>query len=166
MNGFGWFNGVNAVLFQLTWLGCVLGGAPAGALGLAALLTASAWRGTLRDDLRLLAPLAVGGFALDSAFHWTGVLAYPDAPVAPAWIVMLWIGVGLTLNHSLSVFTRRPLLGALLAGLAAPLSYLSAARLGAVVVPDPVLLIYPAIAWTVVFFAAFTRLATPREELA
>lgn len=162
-NAFVW---VNAALFQLTWFGCVLGGVLGGAAGLAALLVAAAWCGTLRDDLRLLAPLAIVGFALDSVWQWTGIVGYTGAAVAPLWIVMLWGAVALTLNHSLRAFTRRPLLGGLVAGLAAPVSYLTAARLGAVAVPDPALLIYPALAWSVVFFTSFSRLVTPQEELA
>ena len=68
---------------------------------------------------------------------------------------MLWMGVGLTLNHSLALFAPRPWLGGLMAGAAAPLSYLGGERLGGVGVPDPALLVLVAAAWFALFTLAF-----------
>ena len=151
-------NLVNAGLFQLTWFACVLGGAAGssvwGAVALASLLAFSGARPFLRSDLTLAAVLGLVGLGLDTLWIRTGVLDYGSA-IAPAWIIMLWMGVGLTLNHSLSLFANRPWLGGLMAGAAAPLSYLGGERLGGVAVPDPWLLGVVAAAWFALFTLAF-----------
>ncbi len=155
-------NAVNAALFQITWFACVLGGAAGsalwGAAALAGLLAFTATQGRLASDLRVAALAAVIGFALDSLWIRAGILDYHGARLAPIWIVMLWLGVALTLNHSLSFLSRRPLLGGALAGAAAPLSYLGGERLGAVTVPEPWLLAAVSLCWLVLFWGAFARL--------
>ncbi|MEZ5558599.1 MAG: DUF2878 domain-containing protein [Pseudomonadales bacterium] len=152
-------NLINAALFQTTWFACVLGGAAGsslwGAAALLGLLTFSARSPHLRADLRLAAAAAVIGFALDTLWIHLGVLDYHGIAFAPAWIVLLWVAVGLTLNHSLSLFAGRPWLGGVLAGACAPLSYLGGERLGAVAVPDPWLLALVAAAWFFTFALAF-----------
>ena len=49
-------------------------------------------------------------------------------------VVLLWAGMALTLNHSLALLQSRLALAALLGGISSPLSYLAAARLGAVTI--------------------------------
>jgi hypothetical protein len=152
-------NLLNAGLFQGAWFACVLGGAAGtsvwGAGAVAGLAAFAAFGDRLRSDFAFALAAGLFGFALDTLWIRTGVLDYAGASVAPAWIVLLWVGVGFTLNHSLAVFCARPWLGGLLAGLSAPLSYLGGARLGAVAVPDPWLLGFVALAWWGVFTAAF-----------
>lgn len=151
-------NLINAGLFQVTWFACVLGGAAGnsvwGAAALASLLAFSSVRPFLRSDLALAVVLGLVGLGLDTLWIRTEVLDYGSA-VAPAWIIMLWMGVGLTLNHSLSMFGDRPWLGGLMAGSAAPLSYLGGERLGGVVVPDPWMLAVVAAVWFALFTLAF-----------
>jgi drug/metabolite transporter (DMT)-like permease len=48
------------------------------------------------------------------------------------WILLLWAGLALTLNHSLAWLQSRLMLAAVLGGVSSPLSYLAAERLGAV----------------------------------
>lgn len=153
------FNVINAVIFKLTWVGCVLGGVVGGAAPLAGLFGVSWWRGTLQDDLKLVSVLALVGFGLDSLWDRLGVLDYVGTSMAPAWIVMLWIAVGLTLNHSLSYFKARPALGGALAGLVAPGSYLIGSGFGGVSIPQPALLGLVALSWALIFTTAFTLLA-------
>lgn len=160
-----WFNLANALALKLTWFGCVLGGVTGGAAPLAGLVGLSWWRGTLRDDLSLLPALALVGFGLDTLWDLFGILDYADTDIAPPWIVMLWIAVGLTFNHSLAVFKARPLLGGVLAGSLAPVSYLIGARFGAVLVPEPVWLVPVASSWMLIFYVVFTCLgASHRRE--
>ncbi|MCG8433892.1 MAG: DUF2878 domain-containing protein, partial [Gammaproteobacteria bacterium] len=56
----------------------------------------------------------------------------PHAGVAPLWILMLWAGFSLTLNHSLAWLQKHYFLAALFAAIASPLSYLAGEKLGAV----------------------------------
>ncbi len=155
---------VNAVLFKVNWLACVLGGPIWGALGIALLGVFSVWSGKWRRDWPLAVTLAVTGFALDTAWIALGVLDY-GMPFAPLWIVFLWIGLALTLNHAMSVFQEHVALGALLCGTAAPVTYLSGEMLGAVVVINPPLLSTIAIAWAGLFYGLFRYLAGRREVI-
>jgi hypothetical protein len=153
-------NLLNAGLFQVAWFACVLGGAADsslwGAAALVALLGFSLAGGMGRFDLTLAGVAAAVGFLLDTAWIRTGILDYSGAPFAPLWIVMLWGGVGLTINHSLSMFQARPWLGGLLAGVTAPLSYLAGERFGAVSIGDPWLLPIVSLVWMLLFAAAFS----------
>ncbi len=162
---------VNALLFQATWFACVIGGAQGqwqwGALGILALLGFSFWRNSLARDVALLSVLAVVGFCLDSLWAATGVLDYGAqtnywgaVALAPVWITLLWMGVGLTTRHSLKFLADRPALGALLAGGAAVPSYLGGQRLGAVVVPEWASLGIIALAWALAFFVLFSVVDT------
>lgn len=153
------WNVANAGVFQLAWFACVLGGANDsslwGAVALAGLVAfAMAGPHTARD-LLAASVLAAVGFILDTAWIRLGVLDYAGAAVAPPWIVMLWAGVGLMLNHCLSMFKARPWLGGALAGAGAPLSYMAGERFGAVAIPDPWQLGLVGLAWLVIFCLAF-----------
>lgn len=141
----------NALLFQVTWFAAVLWGTPAALVALIAVVVQIAPRRMLRADATLGAILAAIGLGLDTAWIHFGVLDYRGAAVAPLWIVMLWVAVGVSLNHSLGFLVRKPWLGALLVGPAGAVSYLAGAQFGAVIVPDPVLLSYVGIAWSALF---------------
>lgn len=154
----------NAILFQLTWFGCVLGGARGepwwGILPLSLLMAFVARRPYIRQDLALTAVLVSAGWGLEFLWIQKGVLVYVQAnEVFPVWILLLWGGVALTINHSLAWFHRFPVTGAALAAVAAPLCYLSGAQLGAVVVPEPLGLIWVSTTWFAVFFVVFRFMA-------
>ena len=145
---------LNAGLFQATWFATVLGGPLWGAPVLALLLWQACVAGSPRAELLIVAGLGAGGWMLDSLWNVTGVLDYGTI-LAPEWIVMLWCGVALTLNHSLSAFHARPLIGALLAACAAPISYLAGARLGRVEIPELTALAWVSLAWLPLFYGLF-----------
>jgi hypothetical protein len=149
----------NAIVFQATWWACVFGGgvlssALYGSAGIAALFGMSAYARKLVPDAVLVVVLVVVGAAMDSVWIEANVLDYGTQTV-PYWIVMLWVGVALTVNHSLKFFHQRPILGALMAGISAPLCYLGGERVGAVVVPDSLQLAWVALAWFVLFYVVF-----------
>lgn len=153
------WNVVNAVLFQIAWFACVIGGAAGtslwGALALAALLTQSLLGSHTARDLSLAGAAVVLGFFLETGWIRTGVLDYQGAELAPPWIVLLWAAVGLSVNHSLSMFKARPWLGGLLAGAGAPFSYLGGERLGAITVDEPVQLLAISAVWLLLFTLTF-----------
>ena len=136
---------VNVAVFQAGWFVCVLGAARGKSwpgLLLAALIVA-AW---LADAPRpralalLIALTGVIGLCWDSALTALGLIDYAPGPLtppwAPAWILALWLLFATTLHRSLRWLQARLLLAALLGALAAPLSYLAAARLGALALPQ------------------------------
>ncbi|MFA5683618.1 MAG: DUF2878 domain-containing protein [Lysobacteraceae bacterium] len=128
----------NALGFQFVWCATV-GGAARGLWwpGLLALAAFAGWQLRIsrhrRADLQLMLVAAIGGFALDSL--WVGLgwvqhrAALPWSPVAPVWIVALWIGFALTLNHSLAALKPHRLLAIAFGALGGPLAYWIAAEL-------------------------------------
>lgn len=161
---------VNAVLFQAVWFAAVIGAGNGLAWpGVAAVAVFAAvtlrQRATRASDLRLMVCAALAGGLLDSVFVNTGLLRYaaqwPAAALAPAWIVALWVNLALALNHSLRWVRPYPLVAALFGAIAAPLSYLGAARgWQAVAFADPAwrTLAVVAACWAVVM-AALVALA-------
>lgn len=167
---------VNALLFQATWFASVIGGGQGhwywGVPGILALLAFSYWRNSLARDGALLLVLAAVGFCLDSVWAATGVLDFGVQAnrlgallLAPFWITLLWMGVGLTTRHSLKFLADRPTLGAVLAGGAAVPSYLGGQRLGAVAIPEWTGLAVIALTWAAVFYVLFKVVDTTDRSL-
>ena len=155
-----WLKLVNALLFQFAWFGNVLIGSVAGLVAILALAGLSLHvardePACFRRDVQLAVMLGAVGWCLDTGWVSMGVLSYAGAQAAPMWIVLLWMSVGFTVRHSLAFLGVRPLVGGLLAGAFAPVSYLGGERLGAVAIADPWDLAWIALAWTAVFWAAF-----------
>lgn len=157
----------NAVFFQITWFACVIGGAAGapqwGFAGVLALLVCSWFSGQFRRDLSLLALLGVTGFFLDTAWIALGILDFGEGALAPSWIVALWLGFSLTVNHSLGWLRQRPLLAGVLTATAAPITYLAGARLGAVEILDPWGLLLLAGTWGLMFMLLFASIAVPQQ---
>ena len=76
---------------------------------------------------------------------------------------MLWIAVGLSLNHALSFFKDRPLLGGFLGAGSAPGCYLVGQSFGGVDVADPWLLGVISVVWFFLFYAGFSILRMKRK---
>lgn len=127
----------NAISFQLVWIAAVGGAARgwwwAGPLAVAAF---AAWQlplsRTRRADVLVCLVAAVIGFVVDSAWAASGLMRFaapvPSAQLAPVWIVALWVGFALTLNHSLATLKHRLALGAALGLAGGPLAYAIAER--------------------------------------
>ena len=145
-----WPNLANAVGFQLVWLSCVAGaGSGRGWMGPLAVVIFAAFTlgfgGKVRSDLRVLALALPLGFGFDSALAASGWLHYaqpwPSALAAPAWILSLWAGFALTLNHSLAFLRQHPAWSLLLGLIGGPLAYVAAERgFHAVIFQPPMIL--------------------------
>jgi hypothetical protein len=139
-------NFLNILFLQVLWFAAVLGAAhdwmtPA-LLWFAPFVAWHTLRGAFaRRDLIMLTVAAPLGFALDTLWVTLGWLefghALPDPRFAPYWIVVLWVGLALTLNHSLRWLQTRLALASVLSLASAPLSYYAASRLGAAEIVDP-----------------------------
>ncbi|HRG15199.1 MAG TPA: DUF2878 domain-containing protein [Pseudomonadota bacterium] len=152
---------INAALFQAVWFATVAGaGAGLWWCGLPVLVVFAIWQ--LRDsrwpraDVALLALGVLLGFAIDSLLIAGGWLRYatplPSGQFAPVWILVLWAGFALTVNHSLAFLKSRPALALLFGALGGPLAYLGAARLFEAVAftaPQAQTLIALAVAWAI-----------------
>jgi Protein of unknown function (DUF2878) len=139
----------NILGFQAVWLLCVYGAGTGRWLpGLfAALLFAALTLLVSRDrkrDLRTLAIALPIGFVMDSLLAQSPYLdfasPYPWANWAPAWIMALWIGFALTLNHSLKSIYLKALPTFLFGLLGGPLAYgIASQRFGAMSVESDIL---------------------------
>ena len=92
------------------------------------------------------------GLIIDNLWVNFGILSYPENTFAPYWIALLWVGLGLTVNHSMAIFRDHTLLGSLVVGIFAPVTYLAGQRFGAVVVEDIWLTPLISLAWFAVFY--------------
>lgn len=145
----------NFALFQASWVALVAGAAN-GLLVPGVLLTALflAWELRRSENPRALALLVglavVGGIVIDGGYALSGIVDYelPAGPLAPWWILGLWVVFALTLTESMGWMRKRRLLGSLLAGISAPLSYYAGYKLGAVAFPQGL--------WTAMAVAAAT----------
>lgn len=149
-------NVLNFILFQAGWLLCVLyPGRPAafGAMALVALHLAVISRHRLAEA-QFIGLGVVAGASLDTLWLNTGVLSAPTGAlgVAPPWLVGLWAMFMTTVCHSLSWMDDRRWLPFLLAPIAGPFAYWSAAELGAVTLDQGALsLAALALGWLVLF---------------
>ena len=127
----------NVLGFQAVWFAAVIGAAkglpwagPVAAAAFAAVhLALSPDR---RGDLRLLGIALAMGLIADSALAATDVLRFaspwPSTSLAPVWILAMWAGFALTLNHSMAFLRSKPLAAALFGAIGGPLAYWGAWR--------------------------------------
>ena len=150
---------VNFVVFQAGWFACVAGAAHGWPwAGTAATAAIVAWH-TARaaspaQELKLMAVAVLIGALWDSALTSLGWLAFASGTLvdgaAPHWILAMWALLATTLNVSLNWLKNRWLVSALLGAVCGPLAYWAGARLGAVVLVDPLhALIALSIGWAV-----------------
>ena len=133
---------INHLFFQLAWPACVVGAAYGQVwpslvwVGLFACWQLQPTRSHPNDWL-LIGLFCLTGILLDLIWIRSGLLAYstawPWSNVTPLWLLMLWVALALSVNHSLAFFRRHWLLWALILSVASPFSYWVAARVGAVV---------------------------------
>ena len=116
---------INAVLFNVAWLFCVLGGNQVALATAATLLVihllfiAPAW-----SEVLLLMMLAALGIAIDTLWFVSGVLVNADgSEMVPVWLCALWICFSTTCAHCFTFLHERLLLAAVLGGVFGTSSY-------------------------------------------
>ena len=136
---------INAAVFQIGWLLCVISGAnQVPLLGTLAALLIVTWHVTHqarpRDELLLILYAGGIGAVWDSLLVYTGLLQYPSGTLiegtAPYWIIAMWLLFATTLNVSLKWLRHRPYLAAILGLVAGPAAYYAGYKLGGVQIPD------------------------------
>lgn len=136
---------INFAFFQTLWFACILGAAQdtvwPGLVLLVCFMLWQLWPGRRAPgDIGLILICAALGLVLDTLWIRFGLIRYhaavPYADWAPLWIIVLWITLGLTLNHSLAWMRRRLWAALMLGAIGSPLSYLAGSRLGAAELPE------------------------------
>ena len=127
----------NFVIFQFGWFACVLGAANKQVLwaviGTLAYITFHAWRSSSpKTEITLLFKAFVFGLVADTLIMRLGYLDFQDDWPSPFLShLWMWVLVATTINGSLSWLRGRPVLGAVLGGIAGPISYEAGIRMGA-----------------------------------
>jgi hypothetical protein len=155
---------VNALFLKAAWVACVVGGNSYGLSVVFGMLCLNIYQRNIAADWPYAVGLGLFGLLLDSGWIYFGVLDYGSSAslaiagvtLAPIWIVLLWVAVGLSLNHGLIFFVERPLVGALLVGASAPFSYIAGERFGAVVISSYENLAVLGLVWFVVYYSLFS----------
>ena len=145
----------NAVLFQVGWLACVIGGNSLWLLlALAVLVIHLGWISSWAAEGRLILSVVIVGTAVDSLLRAAGVFEFQDlSPLIPLWLMLLWALLATTLRHCLQWSARPWWRAAVLGAVGGPLSYYAGSQLAGVefgfdVAPT---LIGLALLWAVVF---------------
>ncbi|QXH72196.1 MULTISPECIES: DUF2878 domain-containing protein [Pseudomonas] len=127
----------NAVLFQLGWLACVLGGNSLWLLlALAALVIHLRWISSWAAEGRLILCIVIVGTAVDSVLRYLDVFRFADAsPLIPLWLMLLWALLATTLRHCLAWSARPWWLASALGAVGGALSYYAGGRLAGVQFP-------------------------------
>ncbi|MER2101391.1 MAG: DUF2878 domain-containing protein [Pseudomonas atacamensis] len=127
----------NAVLFQLGWLACVLGGNSLWLLlAVAALVIHLRWISSWAAEGRLILCVVIVGTAVDSVLRYLDVFRFADAsPLIPLWLMLLWALLATTLRHCLAWSARPWWLASALGAVGGALSYYGGGRLAGVQFP-------------------------------
>ncbi|WP_130926396.1 MULTISPECIES: DUF2878 domain-containing protein [Pseudomonas] len=145
----------NAVLFQLGWLACVLGGNSLWLLlAVAALVIHLRWISSWAAEGRLILCVVIVGTAVDSVLRYLDVFRFADAsPLIPLWLMLLWALLATTLRHCLAWSARPWWLASALGAVGGALSYYAGGRLAGVQFPygDIPTLILIGLLWAALF---------------
>lgn len=148
---------INFLFFNACWFALVLGAANGivwpGILLAAAFLAWEFYRQSSRGRLLALCLAALSaGLVVDGAFVALGVLDYasPWGPLAPAWILTLWVVFALTLRGCLAWLRGRYRLAALFGAIGQPLSFTAGTKLGAASFPGETGLLILGAVWALV----------------
>lgn len=126
----------NIVFYQLVWFGAVLGGQQYVVALFALVLLHVYLSSGRREEMIVMGSCASIGIIADSLLTYFGFFEFSHSSVViPLWLVALWLSFAGTFRLALSYFMKRPPLAMAAAVVGAPLSYLAAARLGAVSYP-------------------------------
>ena len=130
-------NALNAVLFQIGWFTCVLGGDSLWLLlALAILVIHLCWISSWAAEGRLLLSVVIVGTAVDSVLRGVGVFLFADqSPLIPLWLMLLWALLATTLCHCLQWSARPWWLASVLGAVGGALSYYGGGRLAGVEFP-------------------------------
>lgn len=128
----------NLAWYQAIWFSAVLGGETLAWLAFGLLLAHLIWVNDWKGQLMLMLVAAMMGGGIDALIAAGGYYQFEatdNGLPLPLWLIAIWMGFAGTLRHSMSWLVARPKMMVALALFGAPLTYLSAARLGAVDFP-------------------------------
>jgi hypothetical protein len=144
----------NALAYQTIWFSAILWGNYGGAVGcvIIAILLGTSKRKS--DDIKILAFVMLLGLLVDGTLLQIGFFTFSISGLPiPFWLLTIWLGLAMTINHSLAWFQDKLLLAALFGGLGGSGAYWAGTRMGAASFnwPLPQSLLLLAILWSLIF---------------
>lgn len=139
----------NAILFQVGWFVCLMGGDSWAVVFTGIALAGHFWWSPSRqaDLLAMILAVVIGGLH-DCVLLALGYIRFVETDAFPPfWLMAVWAMFGLTLNHSLLWVYRRFWLSAALGIIAGPLSYLAGVKLSTAEWSAPLGQLLPVIAF-------------------
>jgi hypothetical protein len=145
---------LNIALYQSIWFLSVLGGNKGALAGLLLLVIHLAQSRCRVVDIKTMTLVLFIGLLIDGILQQIGFFTFkvPGFPI-PFWLMVIWLGLGITLHHSLSWLKTKPLLSMVFGALGGPAAYWAGARLGASTFnwPLPTSLLVLAFIWALLF---------------
>ncbi len=156
----------NALAYQAIWFSAILWANHGAALGCFIVLILLATSERRGDDLKMIGFLMFLGLLVDGTLQQVGFFTFksPGLPI-PFWLLVIWIGLAMTIHHSLAWLKNKLLLAALFGGLGGPAAYWAGTRMGAASfnwsLPNSLLVL--AIIWSLMFpsIMLFSRKVQP-----
>lgn len=145
---------VNALAYQVIWFSAILWGNTGAALGCGIILALLASSEYKSDDLKMIGLLMFLGLLVDGTLQQVGFFTFksPGLPI-PFWLLVIWLGLAMTIHHSLAWLKDKLLLAALFGSLGGPAAYWAGTRMGAASFNWPLTtsLLILAIIWSLMF---------------
>lgn len=123
---------INLLGFQLAWWCAILLREDGLLIMALLLLTHLLLHRQPGQELKAILLCGFTGFAIDLILTRMGLFIFPEGHWPPVWLLCLWFCFSATLRQSLSYFREHALLASGCGAVAGSLTYLAAARLGAV----------------------------------
>ena len=122
----------NALAYQAVWFSAILWGNPGAATGCVIIFILLMTSERRSDDLKMIGFLIFLGLLVDGTLQQVGFFTFksPGLPI-PFWLLVVWIGLAMTIHHSLAWLKDKLLLAALFGGLGGPAAYWAGTRMGA-----------------------------------
>ncbi len=146
---------INASLFNVAWLICVIfGDIAAVAVSAAILLLHFFFISRNLFEFPLLIKVFILGWFVDTALFSSGILTAESEKIfPPLWLSCLWLMFATTLNHCFMWFQEHKILAILVGFISGPTSYFAGCQLSDIALAEPQLrsLLIIALLWAVIF---------------
>lgn len=144
----------NGLAYQAIWFSAILWGNSGAAVGCVIITILLATSQRKSDDIKMVAFLMFLGLLVDGTLQQVGFFTFtsPGLPI-PFWLLIIWLGLAMTINHSLAWFKDKLLLAAVFGAIGGTAAYWAGTRMGAASFnwSLPTSLLMLAMVWSLVF---------------
>ena len=146
---------INASLFNIAWLVCVIFGDLAAVMACVVVLLLHFFLVSRHfAESGLVLKVVILGWLVDTALFYANILTSDgDVIFPPLWLSCLWLLFATTLNHCFVWFQQHKIVAMIVGAIAGPTSYYAGCQLSAIAMGEPLLtsLLIIALVWAVIF---------------